>query len=196
MSLSPSSMCVCVLLCLSRMLPRRQSSFPQFFFHTHRNGFYDPHNRDNAEFCRVSQEGVWLRYVRRDLTFVHSSVVRTSTFLQALPGIELSGLQGSPSPIFRTSVSQESLRETRLATRLISASRGINRHELICFLVRASNHSFAASQFQLSLICIVVSDQANFTKGHKLFVVVFVTHISVCWSLCHELEPIEYLHAQ
>ena len=96
--------CVCVLLCLSRLLPRRQSSFPQFFFCTHRNGFHDPHNRTTQRRCL-------LRYVRLDLTFVHSSVVRTSTFLQALPGIELSGLQGSPSPIFRTSVSQESLQK-------------------------------------------------------------------------------------
>ena len=106
-----------------------------------------------------------LRYVRRALTFVLSSVERASTNCSpALPRIKLWGIRrianysGIPCPRNRC-------QKSRLATHLISAPPWCQRNEHICLLVFISKHSIAPSEFQLCLVCIVVSGEANFTTS-------------------------------
>ena len=110
-----------------------------------------------------------LRHFRGHLSFVNSSVGCVSSMCSpALPGINLLGFYGSLTQIIRNSLSQDTLPESRPTSRLISAPRCVNRMNSV-FSFRLANTLL----FHRNCVCVVVSEQADFTKLHELCVVVF-----------------------
>ena len=198
MSLSPSSKstgsCVCVAVLVSTA-SSRQSIIPSILFLHSSEWIPRPSQPGQCRVLPCFSRRRLLRYVCRDLIFVHSSFVRTSTFFSGTARDRIVGIAGITianfQEFFAPGIAVEKLVSPLGSSVLHVVSTDMNSSFLsfvpaiIPLLHRNSSCLSSASWF---------SDQAIFTKGHKLFVVVFVTHISVRYlSVTHELEPIEYL---
>ena len=97
-------------------------------------------------------------------SILHLGLVRTMpqhrNFSLALPRIELLAFHRSPTKIIKDLlVSKIAARKSHHSPH--QCATWCQQNELICFLVFACKHSCVPSEFQLCLICIVVSEQAK-----------------------------------